>query len=102
MSAPTGDHNQASGRESEALTDEAKRIVRAEMLRRDFSFKRLAAALDASGGGPTESVQTLINKVNRGRFSFAFFLRVARAMGMTSVDVRPIPGTGNQPKETGE
>ena len=83
--------SRATGKELEPYADEAKRILRAEMIRRGFSFKRLALALDARGDGPTESVQTLINKVNRGRFSFAFFLRATRAMGMTTVDLAPLP-----------
>ena len=60
------------------------------MIRRGFSFKRLAAALEAADGSPAESVQTLINKINRGRFSFAFFLRAARAMGALSVDLSKV------------
>jgi hypothetical protein len=80
-----------TGREDEVLADEARRILRAEMLRRGYSFKQLAEALEAQkDGGPVESVQTLTNKVNRGRFSFAFFLRVARAMGITSIELKQI------------
>lgn len=57
------------------------------MKRRAVSYKDLANALGASAEGQTESVQALINKVNRGRFSFAFFLRACRAMGVQTVDV---------------
>jgi len=57
------------------------------MERHGFSYKELADALGATAEGQTESVQALINKVNRGRFSFAFFLRACRAMGVQSVDV---------------
>lgn len=70
------------------MADEARRILRAEMVRRGFSYKMLAEALaEQQGGGPIESVQSLTNKVNRGRFSFAFFLRAVRAMGCASVDL---------------
>lgn len=79
-----------TGKEDELLADEARRILRAEMLRRGFSFKELAAAMQSGDTDSTESVQALINKVNRGRFSFAFFLRAARAMGMSSVDISPV------------
>ena len=61
------------------------------MHRHAFSYKDLADALNASAEGPTESVQALINKVNRGRFSFAFFLRACRAMGVQAVDVADLP-----------
>lgn len=60
------------------------------MHRHAFSYKDLADALNASAEGPTESVQALINKVNRGRFSFAFFLRACRAMGAQTIDVSAV------------
>ena len=82
----TDDSRSNSGREEEVLADRARRIFRAEMVRRGYSFQRLADALNAqAGGAPSESARTLINKVNRGRFSFAFLLRAGQAMGMTSI-----------------
>lgn len=82
----TASSRRVTGKEDEPLAEEACRIVRTEMVRRRVSFKDLAIALQAqSDGGPVESAQTLINKVNRGRFSFAFFLRVSRALGMVSI-----------------
>ena len=80
----------ATGRDAEPFADEAKRILKAEMVRRGFSFKRLATVLAALEEGPTESTQTLINKVNRGRFSFAFFIRVCCAMGISAVEIAPL------------
>lgn len=61
------------------------------MQRHGFSYKELAGALSADADGQTESVQALINKVNRGRFSFAFFLRACHAMGVQVVDVSAVP-----------
>lgn len=59
----------ATGKEDSRIADEARRILRAEMVRRGFSFKKLSEALAAQPGGEAEeSVQALINKVNRGRF----------------------------------
>lgn len=89
-----------TGREVEPLAEEARRILRSEMIRRGFSFKRLAAALEAADGSPVESVQTLINKINRGRFSFAFFLRAARAMGVTSINLSRV-SAGEGPGDEG-
>ncbi|MDN3919402.1 DUF6471 domain-containing protein [Roseateles violae] len=86
----TAAQSELTGRDSEPFAEEAKRILKAEMVRRGFSFKRLAAVLATQDDGPTESTQTLINKVNRGRFSFAFFIRVCRAMGMKTVDIAPL------------
>ena len=80
--------SRVTGKEHELMADEARRLLRAEMVRRRFSYKMLAEALAAQqGDGPIESVQSLTNKVNRGRFSFAFFLRAARAMGVNAIDL---------------
>ena len=81
----------STGKDPEPLAKEAKKILRAVMERHDFSYKDLADALGATAEGQTESVQALINKVNRGRFSFAFFLRACRAMGIQTVDVADLP-----------
>ena len=81
----------STGKDPEPLAREAKKILRAAMERHDYSYKDLAAALGATAEGQTESVQALINKVNRGRFSFAFFLRACRAMGIQTVDVADLP-----------
>lgn len=77
----------STGREEDLLAEEARRILKAEMKRRGISFRVLAEKLATDGSGEAESVQTLINKVNRGRFTFAFFLRAARAMGVSTVSI---------------
>ena len=62
------------------------------MIRRGFDYKRLLVSLESQtppDQQPTESLQTLINKVNRGRFSFAFALRLCRAMGITQLNLAP-------------
>ena len=87
----------STGKDPEPLAQEAKRILRAAMERHGYSYKELAEALGAAADGQNESVQALINKVNRGRFSFAFFLRACRVMDVQSVDVaaltsKPKPG----------
>jgi hypothetical protein len=82
----------STGKDPEPLAKEAKQILRAVMERHDFSYKQLAQAFGAEAGGPLrQSVQALINKVNRGRFSFAFFLRACHAMGVLAVDVSALP-----------
>lgn len=84
-----------SGKEDEPLAAEATHILRMEMHVRRISYKELAEAMSRLTDGPTESAQALTNKVNRGRFSFAFFLRACRAMGVTRID---IPETPMNPK----
>ncbi len=80
----------STGREDDRLADEARRILRAEMERRGYTFRRLAEKLAEDGQGDAEGAQALTNKVNRGRFTFAFFLRAMRAMGATTVGIGPI------------
>ena len=81
-----------TGKEPAPLAADAKRLLRSLMQRRGFTFKSLAAAMEVDEEEPVASVQTLINKVNRGRFSFAFFLRATRAMGASTIDVSAVDG----------
>lgn len=85
-----------SGKEDEPLAAEATHILRMEMHQRKISYKELAEAMSRLTDGPTESAQALTNKVNRGRFSFAFFLRACRAMGVRSIE---IPEPSAMPKQ---
>jgi hypothetical protein len=93
---PTRNPPSFSGQEDEPLAREATLILRAEMVRRGVSYKSLAEAMSRQSGEPKESTQALINKVNRGRFSFAFFLRACRAMGVVRVDLSGLPGTATE------
>lgn len=64
---------------------EARAILRAEMARRGYSYKRLARELERLG--EPESERSLISRVNRGTFSVAFMLRCLRAMGAARVSI---------------
>jgi len=88
---PTRNLPAFNGQEAEPLAREATLLLRAEMARRGVSYKTLAEAMSRQAGEPKESTQALINKVNRGRFSFAFFLRACRAMGVVRVDLSDLP-----------
>ena len=66
----------------EDLSDEAARILKAELARKDITYKRLALLL---GSDVTE--KQLSMRINRGSFSFSFFVRVMRAIGTDKVDV---------------
>lgn len=93
----------STGKEFEPFAGEATRLVRVEMVKRGVSFRELADRLNERGDGPGESVQTLINKINRGRFTLAFFLRVCRALDLATVDVAavrdPLLAEAGTPKE---
>lgn len=79
-----------TGKEDEAFAEEARRILRSAMERRGYSFASLARVLNSQPGAQAETAQTLSNKVNRGRFTFAFFIRVARAMDVMTLSIAPL------------
>lgn len=61
----------------------AKGILRSEMTRRGITYEELAKRLAETGS--TDNAVNLRNKVARGGFSAAFFLRCLKAMGCQSV-----------------
>lgn len=63
--------------------NEARRIVRAELVRRGMTYDRLARGLQAIGVEQTE--RAIANKLSRGTFSFVFFLQCMKAMGVNHV-----------------
>ena len=63
--------------------NEARRIVRAELVRRGLTYQRLAVRLQAIGVRETE--RAIANKMSRGTFSFVFFLQCMKAMGANAV-----------------
>lgn len=67
---------------------EARSILRAEMQRRGFTYKKLALALERQGQAETE--RRLISRISRGTFTFAFALRCLRAMGADRVAIGPV------------
>lgn len=85
---------------------EARRILRAELARRDWTYARLVSALGKIG--VEESVRSVTNKLSRGTYSFAFFLQCMKAMGRANVeiDLRPIvtdaPESPAGPASTGQ
>jgi hypothetical protein len=63
--------------------NEARRIVRAELVRRGVTYERLAKRLQAMGVRETE--RSIANKMSRGTFSFVFVLQCLKAIGAESV-----------------
>lgn len=64
---------------------EARRVLRAELLRKDIGYKELSRALEAIG--VNEDAKALSNKVNRGTFSFSFFLQCMKALGIRTINL---------------
>ena len=63
--------------------DRAKRLLRAEMVKRGVSYEDLAAKLAAMG--IEETPVNLRNKVSRGKFMAAFMLQCLRAIGVETL-----------------
>lgn len=65
---------------------EARRLLRVQMALADYGPKELSRALEQFG--LDENPKTLSNKINRGTFTFAFFLQCMRALGADEVKLR--------------
>lgn len=63
----------------------AKSLVKDLREEKNISYKDLARRLEAEG--LLIDVQVLINRVNQGKFSFAFALQLLAAMGVRSIEV---------------
>ena len=85
-----------SGKESDFFVEEASRIIRSEMERRGISYQDLLDALQDRAGEEAETRQALINKIVRGKFSFAFVLRLCEAMKISTLNVMPIESNANK------
>jgi hypothetical protein len=66
--------------------NEARRIVRAELVRRGITYKGLAARLVAIGVKETE--RSIANKMSRGTFTFVFVLQCLQAVGAKSMTMQ--------------
>ncbi|MDA0241632.1 MAG: DUF6471 domain-containing protein [Proteobacteria bacterium] len=55
-------------------------MLKAELERRNVSYRDLAERLEAMGGHETE--RNIANKISRGRFSAAFMVQVLAAIGV--------------------
>lgn len=63
----------------------AKSLIKAARVDRKVSYKNLARLLEAQG--THVDVQVLINRVNQGKFSFAFALEVLAALGVERLEI---------------
>ncbi len=67
--------------------NEARRIVRVELVSRSLSYAKLATRLQKAGIKETE--RSIANKMSRGTFSFIFFLQCMKVMGVKAVNLEP-------------
>lgn len=64
---------------------EAKRLLRAELVRRQIGYKQLAVLLEGLGVDETE--RSIANKISRGAFTFIFFLQCMKALRRPAVHI---------------
>ncbi|REG52092.1 hypothetical protein B0G80_8608 [Paraburkholderia sp. BL6669N2] len=64
---------------------EAKRLLRAELVRRQIGYKQLAVLLE--GLGIEETERSIANKISRGAFTFVFFLQCMKALRRPAVHI---------------
>jgi hypothetical protein len=65
----------------------AKSILKAELKRRNVSYRELAEKLTAMGIPETE--RNIANKISRGGFTAAFLLQCLMAIGCTNLRLEP-------------
>lgn len=58
-------------------------ILKAELKRRDIHYEQLVTLLNTIDVHETKA--SILNKMSRGTFQFAFFLQCAAAIGMTNL-----------------
>ena len=63
--------------------DRVKRLLKAELTRRDVSYRDLAERLRAIG--VDENERNISNKISRGGFTAAFFFQCMEAIGCKTV-----------------
>lgn len=65
---------------------EARRVLQTELKAKGISPKKLSRALESVG--VKEEPKALSNKINRGTFSFMFFLQCMRALNIDTIKLR--------------
>lgn len=82
--------------DDQAWNEQAARIVKAELKRRGFTYATLARRLSELDPSYEESPRNLANRIARGKFSFAFLLRLMQALTMRrlDVDLEQLPASG--------
>lgn len=67
----------------EEWNERATNLLKSEMARAGVGYDELISRLQ--GVGIDEGYKGLANKINRGAFSFVFFIQCMKALGITEV-----------------
>lgn len=67
----------------------ASGILKAELKRRHMSYEQLVESLEKIGIKETQA--SILNKMSRGSFQFAFFLQCAIAVGIKNLRLDDLP-----------
>jgi hypothetical protein len=63
----------------------ASGILKAELKRRNISYEQLVSLLE--GQGIKETRASILNKMSRGTFQFAFFLQCSAVIGIKNLHI---------------
>lgn len=69
-------------------SDRVKGMLKAELKRRNVSYKELAERLGEMGIHETE--RNINNKISRGGFTAAFFIQCLKAVGCTTLHLEDV------------
>lgn len=85
--------------DDQAWTKQAAQIIKAELKRRGYTYATLARRLSELDPAYAESPRNLANRIARGKFSFAFVLRLMQALSMRrlDVDLEQLPAGSSKP-----
>jgi hypothetical protein len=75
----------------------AKALIKELRESQDISYKELARRLESFGVHVSDRV--LINRINRGAFTFAFALMVLAALGQKSIDIPRLSSLEPKPRQ---
>lgn len=78
--------------------NEARLLLKAEIVRRGITYERLAKRLQSIG--VAETTRAIANKMSRGSFSFVFFLQCMTALEAENVLIA-VPRVQKTPSESG-
>lgn len=82
------ENNIAESSTSDVWEKQARKLIKVELVRQEVSLAQLADRLGKMG--VSENAQNLSNKISRGKFSLAFFLKI-----MDALEVKKIELSGN-------